>query len=161
MPQYAAYEDPLPVVSPLYPTAEQTPPLSPLSKCPVNKPLTTCHDEGINKPSDTDTPGIDQASPPPSPYHFHRRHSLLSRQQGPMVESFTFPEPSTSPMKLSQVEKDHFVSIERSQQQDDANRMDLQSDPQEVKEMEGRGCGDRVRQREAYDKRRVDALELR
>lgn len=135
MPQYDAYEDPLPVVSPLYPIAEQTPPLSPLSKFPVNKSLTTCHDEGINKLSDTDTPDIDQASPPPSPYHFHRRHSLLSRQQAPTVESFTFSESSTSPMKLSQVEKDQLAIIERSQQQDDAIRMDLQSDQQEAKEI--------------------------
>jgi len=52
-----------------------------------------------------------------------------------MVESFTFPEPSTSPMKLSQVRKEHLAIIERSQQQDDAVRADLQFDQQEVKEI--------------------------
>lgn len=38
-------------------------------------------------------------------------------------------------MKLSQVEKDQLAIIERSQQQDDAIRMDLQSDQQEAKEI--------------------------
>jgi len=135
MPQYDAYEDPLPVESALAPNAKQMPPTSPLSKVLINKPLTTCHDEGINKISDTDTPEVDQNSPPPSPYHFHRRHSHLSRQQGPMIESFSFPEPSTSPMRLTSAEKDQLEQFNKSQQQDDAIRMDLQSSQQEAKEI--------------------------
>src|ERR1700749_7608 len=47
---------------------------------PSNKPLQTCYAEGINKGSDTDTPGI-QCSSSVLPYHFHRRPSSLSRNE--------------------------------------------------------------------------------
>lgn len=134
MSPHDAHGHPLLVGSPQGPNAGQTPPASPLSRFLTNKPLKTCHDQGINKPSDTETHEIDQASPPPSPYRFHRRHSHLSHHQEPVVDSSSVPEPSTSPDKLSQIEKDQPAPSEQPQQQDEAARTDLHPGQQGAKD---------------------------
>ena len=135
MPQYDAYEDPMPVMSPPDQVADHIPSRSSFSKVPVNKPLTNCYGEGVNKPSDTDTPEMNANSPPSSPYHFHRRHSHLSRQNSPMENpiesSFNFPEPSSTSPKFC---LRHLGELERSQQQDDNIRMDLESGQKNVEE---------------------------
>jgi len=66
MPQYDAYDDPRPVMPPSKPITDHTLQQSPLSNLPVNKPLITCHAEGINKASDIDTLELDQTSSPTS-----------------------------------------------------------------------------------------------
>jgi hypothetical protein len=121
MPQYDADEDTVPTIPPSSPVADYIPSQSHLETAVVNKPLTTCYGEGINKVSDTDTPEMDENPHSPS-HHFTRRHSLLCQQESLMenqIESFDIPAPSTSPKSLSLAEGDQVTKCERPQQQED------------------------------------------
>jgi len=51
-----------------------------------------------------------------------------------MIESSSFPKPSTSRIKLSQTEKDQLAVLTLTQQQDDTIKTDPQSGQQEAKE---------------------------
>ena len=125
----------MPIMPPPDPVTDHTdhiPPRLSFSRVLVNKPLTTCYGEGVNKPSDTDTPEMNENSPPSSPRHFRRRHSNLFRQESPMEKSiessYGFPEPrSTSPKILSPAKRDQLAELERSQKPSDTTRTDLES----------------------------------
>jgi len=128
MPQYDTYDEPSPITIPRTSKTHADIPLS-----PTNKPLETCYSEGINKPSDTDTPELTD-SPPAPPYHFHRRHSTLSRDDWPvenLIPSTTSPEPAldtTSPKHLTGSEQKQLAEFEASQKRDDEIRMMMASD---------------------------------
>lgn len=124
MPQYTKSEHSLPAVAPLHPIAEQpSSPSSLLSRIPINKSLTICQAEGIDRPSVTDTPEFDQASPPPLIYHFRRQHSPLSPPQAPLVESFDFSKPVASPMKVPHIETDDVIRVGPQSSQREAQEM--------------------------------------
>ena len=121
MPQYDADEDTVPTIPPSSPVADYIPSRPHLGTAVVNKPLTTCYGEGINKVSDTDTPEMDENPHSPS-HHFTRRHSLLRPQEslmGNQIESIDIPETSTSPKSLSLAVGGQLTKCERSQQQGD------------------------------------------
>ena len=91
-----------------------------LIEIPSNKALISCYDEGINKPSDTDTPEIDPDLP--SPRHFHRRHSLLSPPESVVenpVESVAFSASQASPEDIPPAQKPHLRKLERSRTSND------------------------------------------
>lgn len=100
---------------------------------PTNKPLQTCYAEGINKASDTDTPGI-QSSYSALPYHFHRRRSTLSGdgyQVKHLVRRISLEAPvfDDSPETgQTESERKEITQIEASEKQDDVVRMMVHSD---------------------------------
>ena len=101
-------------------TVESAPRRPSLIEGPTNKALVTCYDEGINKPSDTDTPEIDPGLP--SSRHIQRRHSLLSPSQTFMedpVKSATFSGSQGCPEDTSSDQKPHHHELERSRNPDD------------------------------------------
>jgi len=102
------------------PVPEGVPRSSTLVEIPINKTLVTCHDEGINKCSDTDTPEVDPGLP--SPRHFQRRHSLLSPQQSPMKDPVEFITigPQTTSKDPSSIQTIRPKDFDRWRQQDDA-----------------------------------------
>jgi hypothetical protein len=134
MPQYDACEDVEPTMTQQKQVLEDAPRRPSRIEIPINRALVTCYDEGINKPSDTDTPEINQDLP--SPRHFHRRHSLLSSPVSPTenpLESATFPDSRVSPRDLSTADKLHPREFEHLQQQADDIKMGFESDRQESK----------------------------
>lgn len=111
-----------------------------LNRVPISKPLTTCYGEGINKPSDTDTPDLDEQSPPRQ--RPHRRHSLLSPfPESPTTESFPIAPELTSTLASagSAAAAERVTLAEfygRSQQQEDSDetRMRLQQSERQFAE---------------------------
>jgi len=100
---------------------------------PSNKPLQTCYAEGINKASDTDTPGI-QSSSSVFPYNFVRRRSTLGRddrEYEKLALRISLEEPvfdDSSPMTLAESEGEQNIKTEASRKQNDEVRMTVHSD---------------------------------
>ena len=126
MPQSDPHKDPEPTTTQHEQVLEGAPQRPSLSKTPTNKALVTCYNDGINQPSDTDTPEIDPKLP--SPRHFHRRHSLLSPPESLVenpLESGTFSSSQASPTDMSSAQKPHLRELERSRKPDDDIKMIL------------------------------------
>ena len=128
MPQYDAYEDPLPL-----PESQGNPHAMEskhLSKQTTEKP-------DLSQRRDDIITGSHEASSHNDPFHsqmaFYGRHAHLGRQSRPgekLVQSVASPESAaaiSSPKFLSETEKRDLAAMERSQRQDDEIRMDLQS----------------------------------
>lgn len=128
MPQYDAYEDP-----PLLPQGPGNPPVIETQHVPNQ--TTEIHD--LSQRREDIITGSHDASSHNDPFHsqmaFYGRHAHLSRQNRPgekLVDSVASPESPaniSSPKILSETETRELAAMEKSQQEDDEIRMDLQS----------------------------------
>ena len=128
MPQYDAYEEPLPLPEG---------PCNPHVTGSEHSQSQTTRKPDLSERREDVITGSHDAMSHNDPFHsqmaYHGRHAHLGRSNGPgekLVESIASPESPdafSSPKILSEAEKMELAAIQKSQQEDDQIRMDLQS----------------------------------